>query len=111
MRSQQQEGGKQASPRVTKATPRLPGLYLHITSTIFQSSAREMLDQVLIFTRCGVVLWSKTFCKLKDNPIEEFISTIIIPEKGGENLVSIGSYALKWVLSNTHGIDLIFVVH
>lgn len=69
-----------------------------------------MLDQVLIFTRCGVVLWSKTFCKLKDDPIEEFISTIIIPEKSGENYVSIGSYALKWVLSNTQGMDLIFVV-
>jgi hypothetical protein len=69
-----------------------------------------MLDQILIFTRCGVVLWSKTFCKLKDNPIEEFISTVIIPEKSGEHFVSIGSYALKWVLSNTQGMDLIFVV-
>lgn len=69
-----------------------------------------MLDKVLIFSRCGIVLWSKTFCKIVENPIDEFISTIIIPEKSGGNSCTIGSYSLKWTISNTHGVDLIFVV-
>ena len=69
-----------------------------------------MLDKVLVFSRCGIVLWSKTFCKIVENPIEEFISSILIPEKSGGNSSVIGSYSLKWMISNTNGVDLIFVV-
>lgn len=69
-----------------------------------------MLDQVLIFARSGVVLWSKTFCKLKENPVDKFISTIVIPEKGGDHRIEIDQYQMKWVHSTSKEIDLFYLV-
>ena len=67
-----------------------------------------MLDHISIFTRTGIILWSRTLCKLTGNPIGELIDTVLLEEKGGERSTVLGQYALKWGFINE--IDLVFVV-
>lgn len=67
-----------------------------------------MLDHISIFTKTGIILWSKTFCKLTGNPVEELIDTVLLEEKGGDKSTVIGNYALKWTLANE--LDIVFVV-
>lgn len=69
-----------------------------------------MLDQVLIFSKSGIVLWSKTLCKLQGNPVDEFIGNYVISEKTGKDVAVIGSYALKWTLASTSTVNLFFLV-
>eukprot|EP01041_Mallomonas_annulata_P004144 gene4144-8240_t len=67
-----------------------------------------MLDHISIFTKTGIILWSRTLCKLQGNPVEELIDTVLLEEKGGEKSATLGPYRLKWDLINE--IDVIFVV-
>lgn len=37
-----------------------------------------MLDKIAIFTKGGIVLWSKTFATLQGNPINELVQTVLL---------------------------------
>lgn len=67
-----------------------------------------MLDHISIFTKTGIVLWSKTLCKLQGNPVEELIDSVLLQEKGGEKSTILGPYRLKWDMINE--LDIVFVV-
>jgi signal recognition particle receptor subunit alpha len=47
----------------------------------------EMLDYVSIFTKTGVVLWSRTMAKLKGSvhPVNVLIQDVLLEEKGGSS--------------------------
>jgi signal recognition particle receptor subunit alpha len=69
-----------------------------------------MLDYISVFSETGLVLWSKTFCKLDGSPVEEFIDTVLMEEKGGDRHAIIDKYSVKWSFVNVSGLELVFVV-
>ncbi|KAF8821007.1 signal recognition particle receptor alpha subunit [Cardiosporidium cionae] len=73
---------------------------------IFDSS--KMIDAISIFTKGGVVLWSYFFIKLKENPFDRLIKTILLEERAGEPFAFLPPFNVKWKLVND--LNLIFVV-
>ena len=69
-----------------------------------------MLDYISVFSDTGLVLWSKTFCKLQGSPVDSFIDTVLMEEKGGEKGTIIDQYSVKWSFANGSGYELVFVV-
>jgi signal recognition particle receptor subunit alpha len=69
-----------------------------------------MIDQVLVFSKTGIVLWSKTLCKIQGNPVDEFVGKYVISERTGDDVAIIGPYALKWTLASASSINLFFLV-
>eukprot|EP00741_Cyanophora_paradoxa_P001760 tig00000073_g1707.t1 len=67
-----------------------------------------MLDHISILSKGGVVLWSKSEERLKGEPINNLIRTVLLEERGGQSSHNVDSYTLKWTLANE--LDLIFVV-
>lgn len=68
-----------------------------------------MLEQLLIFTRGGLILWT---CKelgnaLKGSPIDTLIRSCLLEERSGNASYNYDAYALKWTFNNDVG--LIFV--
>ncbi|KAJ4913588.1 signal recognition particle receptor alpha subunit family protein [Raphanus sativus] len=68
-----------------------------------------MLEQLLIFTRGGLILWT---CKelgnaLKGSPIDTLIRSCLLEERSGEVSFNYESYTLKWTFHNDLG--LVFV--
>lgn len=68
-----------------------------------------MLDHISVFSDTGLVLWSKTFCKVEGAPVENFIDTVLMEEKGGEKQTIIDKYSVKWSFANGAGFELVFV--
>ena len=70
-----------------------------------------MLDHVSVFTKTGVVLWSRTMAKLKGttNPVNTLIADVLLEEKGGGTRShTIDQYTLRWRLVNE--LELVIVV-
>lgn len=68
-----------------------------------------MLDQVCIFTKAGIVLWSKTFVKMKGkNPVRELVN-ILLEEKAGDNTCVVKDHTLKWVRVNKNEVEFFIV--
>mmetsp|Transcript_20570 Transcript_20570/g.27105 ORF Transcript_20570/g.27105 Transcript_20570/m.27105 type:complete len:611 (+) Transcript_20570:252-2084(+) len=67
-----------------------------------------MLDHISIFTQTGLVLWSRTLCKIKGDPVNELIKTVLIEERGGDKTANFDRYTLKWTLAND--LNIVFVV-
>jgi len=68
-----------------------------------------MLDLFLILHKGGRILWKpKGSMPLKGSPVNQLIQQVLLQERGGENLFTSESYALKWELAND--LDLLFVV-
>mmetsp|Transcript_15478 Transcript_15478/g.18350 ORF Transcript_15478/g.18350 Transcript_15478/m.18350 type:complete len:616 (+) Transcript_15478:19-1866(+) len=72
-----------------------------------------MLDQVSLFSKSGVVLWSKTWTKIKntvagEHPVDALVKGILLEDKGGDRSAAIESYQLKWTFANEF--DLVIVV-
>ncbi|CAG8775067.1 7423_t:CDS:2, partial [Gigaspora rosea] len=56
----------------------------------------------------GIVLWSKTFARITNSPIDALIKEVLIEERGGANNYVKDSYNIKWTFANE--LDLVFVV-
>ncbi len=69
-----------------------------------------MLDFVSIFSRTGLVLWQKSYSKLKGNPVDDLISQVLIEEKAGTMTAELDPYTLKWAFANGAGFELVIVV-
>ncbi|RIB27115.1 SRP54-type protein [Gigaspora rosea] len=67
-----------------------------------------MLDFFTILTKGGIVLWSKTFARITNSPIDALIKEVLIEERGGANNYVKDSYNIKWTFANE--LDLVFVV-
>jgi signal recognition particle receptor subunit alpha len=69
----------------------------------------EMLDEVAVFTRGGVVLWSrKLVSALSDDPVRRLVSEVLLLDKAGESSFHVNEYTLKWSFANE--LNLVFVV-
>ncbi|GJM88560.1 hypothetical protein PR202_ga04636 [Eleusine coracana subsp. coracana] len=70
-----------------------------------------MLEELLIFTRGGLILWSS--CQalggaaLKGSPIDALIRSCLLEERSGDASFSQDNYGLKWTFHNELG--LVFV--
>ncbi|KAM3316758.1 hypothetical protein ACQJBY_034727 [Aegilops geniculata] len=72
-----------------------------------------MLEELLIFTRGGLILWSS--CRalaggaalLKGSPIDALIRSCLLEERSGDAGFTRDAYALKWTFNNDLG--LVFV--
>ncbi|XP_044983290.1 signal recognition particle receptor subunit alpha [Hordeum vulgare subsp. vulgare] len=71
-----------------------------------------MLEELLIFTRGGLILWSS--CRalggaalLKGSPIDALIRSCLLEERSGDAGFTQDAYALKWTFNNDLG--LVFV--
>ncbi|TVU10629.1 hypothetical protein EJB05_44173, partial [Eragrostis curvula] len=71
----------------------------------------KMLEELLIFTRGGLILWSS--CRalggaaLKGSPIDALIRSCLLEERSADASFSQDNYALKWTFHNELG--LVFV--
>lgn len=68
-----------------------------------------MLDQFSIFTKGGVLLWSKSFGPVKGDPLNALIRTCLLEDRTGETSFTYnsslgGSYVVKWTLNNKLGV-------
>jgi signal recognition particle receptor subunit alpha len=68
-----------------------------------------MLDQFSIFTKGGVLLWSKSFAPVKGDPLNALIRTCLLEDRTGETSFTYnsslgGSYIVKWTLNNKLGV-------
>jgi len=67
-----------------------------------------MLDHFTIFTKGGIVLWSNNETKLKGNPVDNLVRSVLLEERGGQNYSTSDNYSMKWTFANEF--DLLFVV-
>ena len=67
-----------------------------------------MLDQFSIFTKSGILLWSKTWCRAKEDLLRGFIEQVLIEKRGGRGTsTEMGNYAFEWSFVND--LNLVFV--
>lgn len=67
-----------------------------------------MFDNFTIFSKTGIILYTKSFLKLINSPINKLINTIFLEGKESENVYIYNQYAMKWTMANDF--ELIFVV-
>jgi len=73
-----------------------------------------MLDQVSIFTKGGVLLWTKTFAAVRGEPVNSLIRTCLLEDRTGDSSFSYtaplgGSYTIKWLFNNSLGLVYVAV--
>ena len=59
-----------------------------------------MLDEFVIFSRKGLVIWKKTDSRVKGDPVDDLIRTVLLEERAGKSFHTVQNYALKWALDN-----------
>jgi signal recognition particle receptor subunit alpha len=67
-----------------------------------------MIDKFVIFSKTGIVLWSKMMCALKAAPVSTLVKTVLLEERSGAKKHHQDDYALQWAFANE--MDLVFVV-
>lgn len=67
-----------------------------------------MIDHFVVFSKTGAVLWSRTLCKLSNNPVDNLINRVLMEDRAGEKKFIDDAYAMQWVFENK--LDLVFVV-
>jgi len=72
-----------------------------------------MLDHVSIFSKRGVVLWSKSWAKLKpvrgEDPVHVLVKDVLLEDKGGASRsATLDNYILRWTMVNE--LELVIVV-
>jgi signal recognition particle receptor subunit alpha len=67
-----------------------------------------MLEQFLIFTKGGLILYQQGALKLAGEPISHLIQSVLLENRGGDASFSHDKYTMEWILLNEH--DLIFAV-
>jgi len=67
-----------------------------------------MIDKFVIFSKTGIVLWSKMMCALKADPVENLVKTVLLEERSGGKRHQQDDYTLQWTFANE--MDLVFVV-
>ena len=68
-----------------------------------------MIDQFIIFTTTGLVLYSKEFCEIVGNPINDLIQNVLLSQHHDKKEHSVDSYALRWTSSNDLGVFFVVV--
>lgn len=58
-----------------------------------------MLDHVSVFSKSGMVLWSRTMAKLKGSPVDDLVKTVLLEERGGSNIATTEWYTLRSVFN------------
>ncbi|KAL1527039.1 hypothetical protein AB1Y20_015725 [Prymnesium parvum] len=67
-----------------------------------------MLDEVIVFRKTGVVLWSHAWVVVKGSPVNQLIHQVLLEERMGSlSEFADSTYTLKWLLDNE--LDLVFV--
>ena len=59
------------------------------------SALSRMLDHVSVFSKSGLVLWSRTMAKLKGNPMDDLVKNVLLEARGGTNFASTEWYTLR----------------
>lgn len=65
-----------------------------------------MLDYATIFSKTGVILWSKAWAPVKptasgEHPVAALVGQVLLEEKGGRTQsAEVENYALKWAFAN-----------
>ncbi|CAN0169032.1 unnamed protein product [Ectocarpus sp. 6 AP-2014] len=66
-----------------------------------------MLDHVSVFSKSGLVLWSRTMAKLKGDPVDDLVKNVLLEERGGTNVATTEWYTLRWSLANELGLVVV----
>ena len=68
-----------------------------------------MIDQVVVFSTTGVVLWTRTFSATRGDPINSLIRDVLLQERGGRDEFMYDAYRVRWVSDNKRGIYYVAV--
>mmetsp|Transcript_15435 Transcript_15435/g.42438 ORF Transcript_15435/g.42438 Transcript_15435/m.42438 type:complete len:613 (+) Transcript_15435:133-1971(+) len=66
-----------------------------------------MIDAFYIFTKGGLLLWSRQLVKVKGEPLDRLIKEVLLEERVGEECTMIDAYSFRWKLINE--MDIFFV--
>eukprot|EP00996_Jenningsia_fusiforme_P006082 NODE_725_length_1949_cov_25.513158_g671_i0.p1 GENE.NODE_725_length_1949_cov_25.513158_g671_i0~~NODE_725_length_1949_cov_25.513158_g671_i0.p1 ORF type:complete len:562 (+),score=116.49 NODE_725_length_1949_cov_25.513158_g671_i0:75-1760(+) len=67
-----------------------------------------MIDNFTILHKGGRVLWQRSPVKVRGNPINQLVKSVLLEERSGETSFTHEAYKLHWLLANDLG--LVFVV-
>lgn len=67
-----------------------------------------MIDECIVFSRSGSVLWKRTLSKLSGNPVNSLIQNVLLEDRSGDKQYIQDTYALKWRFENK--LDFVCVV-
>ena len=67
-----------------------------------------MLEQFLIFSKGGLILYQTGSENLPGNPVAQLIASVLLENRGGDSLFRTEQYTVQWYPLNEF--DIIFVV-
>jgi signal recognition particle receptor subunit alpha len=63
-----------------------------------------MIDDFTIFSRSGLVLWRKSFVKLRGDPLARLVLTVLLEDRAALPEMVCDGYTVRWVLANDAGL-------
>lgn len=63
-----------------------------------------MIDDFTIFSRSGLILWRKSFVKLRGNPLGLLVQTVLLEDRVALAELVCDGYTVRWVLENEAGL-------
>jgi signal recognition particle receptor subunit alpha len=86
-----------------KARPRV-GEFLVARTPSLGKNGIVMIDDFTIFSRSGLILWRKSFVKLRGDPLARLVQTVLLEDRAAlPELVCDGS-TVRWLLDNNAGL-------
>jgi signal recognition particle receptor subunit alpha len=63
-----------------------------------------MIDDFTIFSRSGLVLWRKSFVKLRGDPLARLVQSVLLEDRTALPELVVDGYTLRWKLANDAGL-------
>lgn len=63
-----------------------------------------MIDEFAVFHRSGLVLWRKSFVKVRGSPLQRLVQTVLLEDRAALPELVCDSCTVRWVLANDIGL-------
>jgi signal recognition particle receptor subunit alpha len=63
-----------------------------------------MIDDLTIFSRSGLILWRKSFVKLRGDPLSRLVQTVLLADRAALPELVCDGYTVRWQLANDVGL-------
>jgi signal recognition particle receptor subunit alpha len=63
-----------------------------------------MIDDFSIFSRSGLILWRKSFVKLRGDPLARLVQTVLLEDRAALPELVCDGYTVRWLLENNAGL-------
>lgn len=63
-----------------------------------------MIDDFTVFARSGLILWRKSFVKLRGDPLARLVQTVLLEDRVALKELAHDGYTVRWLLENEAGL-------